>query len=142
MRHWLDFNQKRSKKMAGYYVDIEKRTRENAYFREVLFTGALSQLVVMSLQPGEETGLKTHPATDQFIRVEEGEGKAILQGAEYKLRDGSAIIIPAGTDHNIINTCSKKALKLYTIYTPPEHPRGMICKTKADAGTYEDEHHA
>ena len=128
--------------MVGYYVDIEKRTRENDYFREVLFTGHLSQLVVMSLQPGEEIGLETHPETDQFIRVEEGEGKAILHGEEYHLKDGSAIVIPAGTEHNIINTSSKKALNLYTIYTPPEHPRGTIHKTKADAETYEDEHHA
>jgi len=142
MRHWSDLNQKRSKKMAGYYVDIEKRTRQNDYFREVLFTGPLSQLVVMSLQPGEEIGLEIHPETDQFIRVEEGEGKAILHGTEYKLKDGSAIVIPAGTEHNIINTSSKKALKLYTIYTPPDHPRGTIHKTKADAETYEDEHHA
>lgn len=128
--------------MAGYYVDIEKRTRENDYFREVLFTGPLSQLVVMSLQPGEEIGLEIHLETDQFIRVEEGEGKAILHDTEYKLKDGSAIIIPAGTEHNLINTSSQKALRLYTIYTPPEHPRGTIHKTRADAETREDEHHA
>ena len=128
--------------MAGYYVDIEKRTQENDYFREVLFTGPLSQLVVMSLLPGEEIGLDTHPETDQFIRVEEGKGKAILDSQEYVLKDGSAIIIPAGTEHNIINASSKWALKLYTICTPPEHPRGMIHKTKADAETYKDEYHA
>ena len=128
--------------MAGYYVDIEKRTRENDYFREVLFTGPLSQLVVMSLQPGEEIGLEIHPETDQFIRVEEGEGKAILHGTEYKLKDGSAIIIPAGTEHNIINTSSQKALKLYTLYSPPEHPRDTIHKTRADAETDQDEHQA
>lgn len=126
--------------MAGYYVDIEKRARENDYFREVLFTGPLSQLVVMSLQPGEEIGLEIHLENDQFIRVEEGRGKAILAGEEYHLQEGSAIIIPAGTEHNIINTSSKKALKLYTLYTPPQHPRGTIHKTRADAETYEDEH--
>lgn len=128
--------------MAGFYVDIEKRTRENDYFREVLFTTPLSQLVVMSLQPGEEIGLEVHSETDQFIRVEEGEGKVSLHGAEYELRDGSAIVIPAGTEHNIINTSPKKALKLYTIYTPPNHPGGTIHETKADAETSEDQHHA
>jgi mannose-6-phosphate isomerase-like protein (cupin superfamily) len=125
--------------MAGYYVDIEKRTKENDYFREVLFTGPLSQLVVMSLNPGEDIGLETHLETDQFIRVEEGKGKAILEGQEYPLKAGLAIAIPAGTEHNIINTSPKDALKLYTIYTPPEHPHGIIHKTKADAATYDDE---
>jgi mannose-6-phosphate isomerase-like protein (cupin superfamily) len=127
--------------MAGYYVNIEKRTQKNDYFREVLFTGPRSQLVVMALQPGEDIGLETHPETDQFIRVEEGKGKAILQGEEYKLKEGSAIIIPAGTEHNVINTSSKKALKLYTIYTPPEHPSGTTHKTKADAEAYKEELH-
>jgi mannose-6-phosphate isomerase-like protein (cupin superfamily) len=125
--------------MVGYHVDIEKKTEENEYFREVLFTGPLSQLVVMSLQPGEEIGLETHGDTDQFIRVEEGHGKAILDGQEYKLEDGSAIVIPAGTEHNVINTSSKEALKLYTIYTPPEHADGTIHKTKAEADAAE--HH-
>ena len=125
--------------MTGYYVDIEIRTKENDYFREVLFTGPLSQLVVMSLDPGEDIGLETHLETDQFIRVEEGKGKAILDGQEYPLKNGTAIAIPAGTEHNIINTSPRDALKLYTIYTPPEHPHGTIHKTKADAETYEDE---
>lgn len=128
--------------MAGFYVNIETRTKENDYFREVLFTGPLSQLVVMSLQPGEEIGLETHLETDQFVRVEEGKGKAILASQEYQLKEGSAIVIPAGTEHNIINTSSKKALKLYTIYAPPEHPRGAIHKTKADAEAHEDKYHA
>ena len=128
--------------MVGYYVDIEERTRDNDYFREVLFTGHRSQLVVMSLQPGEEIGLETHPETDQFIHVKEGYGKAILDGEEYRLEDGSAIVIPAGTEHNIINSSSKNALKLYTIYAQPQHPRGAIHKTKADAESYEDKHHA
>lgn len=128
--------------MAGYHTDIEKKTEKNEYFREVLFTTRLSQLVVMSLKPGEDIGLETHGDTDQFIRVEEGEGKAVLDGQEYKLEDGSAIVIPAGTEHNVINTSSKEALKLYTIYTPPEHPDGTIHKTKAEAEAYEREHHA
>jgi mannose-6-phosphate isomerase-like protein (cupin superfamily) len=125
--------------MAGYHVDIEKKTEENDYFREVLFTGPLSQLVVMSLKPGEEIGLETHGDIDQFIRVEEGHGKALLDGQEYRLEDGSAIVIPAGTEHNVINTSATEALKLYTIYTPPEHPDGTIHKTKAEADAAE--HH-
>lgn len=127
--------------MAGYHTDIEKKTLANDYFREVLFTGPLSQLVVMALKPGEEIGLETHAKTDQFIRIEGGEGKAVLDGEEYDLKDGSAVVIPAGTEHNVINTSSTKALKLYSIYTPPEHPDGTIHKTKAEAEAYEREHH-
>ena len=127
--------------MAGYHTDIEKKTEENEYFREVLFTGPHSQLVVMALKPGEDIGLETHAGTDQFIRVESGKGQAILDGKEYKLEDGSAVVIPAGTEHNVINTSSTEALKLYTIYTPPEHPDGAIHKTKAEAEAYEREHH-
>ena len=128
--------------MAGYHVDIEKKTEKNDYFREVLFTGPHSQLVVMSLNVGEDIGLETHPDTDQFIRIEEGKGKAVLDGEEFELEDGSAIVIPAGTQHNVINISSKKALKLYTVYTPPEHPDGTIHKTKAEAEAAEKEHHS
>ena len=127
--------------MAGYHTDIEKKSLENEYFREVLFTGPHSQLVVMALKPGEDIGRETHPDTDQFIRVEAGQGKAVLDGQEYRLEDGSAVVIPAGTEHNIINTSGTEALKLYTIYTPPEHPDGTIHKTKAEAEAYEREHH-
>lgn len=118
--------------MAGYYVDIEKRTRENKNFREVLFTGQLIQLVVMSLKPGEEIGLETYLDTDQFIGVEDGNGKAILDGLEYELRAGLAIIIPTGTEYNIINTSTTQALKLSTVYIPPDHAEGTIHKTKAE----------
>jgi len=127
--------------MAGYHTDIEKKTLENEFFREVLFTGPLSQLVVMALKPGEDIGLETHGDVDQFIRVEAGKGKAILDGDEYELQDGSAIVIPAGTEHNVLNTSSTDVLKLYTIYTPPEHPDGTVHKTKAEADAYEREHH-
>lgn len=127
--------------MAGYHTDIERKTGENDYFREVLYTGPHSQLVVMSLKPGEDIGRETHPDTDQFIRVEEGTGKAILDGEEFALEDGSAIVIPAGTEHNVINTSSTEAFKLYTVYTPPEHPDGTIHKTKAEAEAYERERH-
>lgn len=127
--------------MTGYHTDIEKKSLENDFFREVLFTGPHSQLVVMALKPGEEIGQETHPDTDQFIRVEAGEGKAILDGQEYMLADGSAIVIPAGAEHNVINTSSVEPLKLYTVYTPPEHPDGTVHPTKADADAYEREHH-
>ncbi|MCL5428174.1 MAG: cupin domain-containing protein [Chloroflexi bacterium] len=126
--------------MAGYHVDLEKKTEKNEYFREVLFTGPHSQLVVMSLKVGEDIGLETHPETDQFIRIEEGKGKAILNEEEFELEDGSAIVIPAGTKHNVINTSSKKPLKLYTLYSPPEHPDGTVHKKKAEAEAAEHTH--
>lgn len=119
--------------MSGYHVDIEKKTEDNEYFREVLFTGPHSQLVVMALQPGEDIGLETHPHTDQFIRIESGRGKAKIGGQEFALKSGSAIVIPAGAQHNVTNTSATKQLKLYTVYTPPEHPDGTIHKTKAEA---------
>ncbi len=127
--------------MAGYLTNIEKKTLENTKFREVLFTGPHAQLVVMALRPGEDIGLETHADVDQFIRVEAGRGTAILDGKEQALEDGSAVVIPAGTKHNIINTSRSEALKLYTIYSPPEHPDGTIHKTKAEAEAYEREHH-
>jgi mannose-6-phosphate isomerase-like protein (cupin superfamily) len=127
--------------MSGYHTDIEKKSLENDFFREVLFTGPHSQLVVMSLKPGEDIGQETHAGTDQFIRVEAGTGKAVLDGQEYELADGSALVIPAGTKHNVINTSSTEPLKLYTLYTPPEHPDGTVHKTKAEADAYEREHH-
>lgn len=127
--------------MSGYVTNIEKRSLENGYFREVLFTAPHSQLVVMSIGPGEEIGLETHDDRDQFIRVEAGTGKAILNGEENDLADGSAVVIPAGTEHNIINSSQVDALKLYTIYSPPEHPDGTIHKNKAEAEAYEKEHH-
>ena len=127
--------------MSGYHTNIERKTEKNDYFREVLFTGPHSQLVVMALKPGEDIGLETHPDTDQFIRVEEGIGRAVIGGQAYQLEDGSAIVIPAGAEHNVINTAVDETLKLYTVYTPPEHPDGTVHKTKAEAEAYEREHH-
>lgn len=126
---------------AGYVTDIETRSLDNEFFREVLFTATHVQLVVMSLRPGEEIGLETHEDVDQFIRVESGNGKALLNGKEHDLEDGSAVVIPAGTEHNIINTSQEEALKLYTLYSPPEHPDGTLHKDKAEADAYEREHH-
>lgn len=127
--------------MAGYSVNIEDRTQKNNAFREVLFTGPNSQLVVMALKPGEDIGVETHDDVDQFIRVESGTGKAVLDGKEHKLEDGTAVVIPAGTEHNIINTSQNEPMKLYTVYTPPEHPDGTVHKTKAEADAYEREKH-
>lgn len=126
--------------MSGYFTDIEKKTLENNYFREVLFTGPFSQLVVMALQAGEEIGTETHDDVDQFIRVEAGQGKAILDGEEIELADGTAVVIPAGTEHNVVNISATEALKLYTIYTPAEHPDGTVHKTKAEADAAEHHH--
>lgn len=119
--------------MSGYIVNIEEKTLQNENFREVLFTGPHSQLVVMSLLPNEDIGMETHENIDQFLRVESGEGKAVLNGEEHLISDGSAIVVPAGTEHNIINTSSDKKLKLYTIYSPPNHKDKTIHQTKADA---------
>jgi mannose-6-phosphate isomerase-like protein (cupin superfamily) len=127
--------------MAGYVTDIERRTLENEYFREVLFTAPHSQLVVMSLRPGEEIGMETHDDVDQFIRFEAGKGKVVLNGREQAVEDGSAVVIPAGTGHNVVNTSASEALKLYSIYTPPEHPDGTVHRTKAEAEEYEKTHH-
>lgn len=126
--------------MSGYSIDIEKKTVDNTYFREVLFTAPNLQLVVMTLKPGEEIGMETHDKGDQFFRVEAGEGEAILDGKTHKLTDGSIVIIPEKVEHNIINTSADKDLKVYTIYTPPEHRDGVVHKTKAEADA-DDEHY-
>ena len=127
--------------MAGYVDNIEKKSLENKYFREVLFTGPHSQLVVMSIAPGDDIGMETHKDVDQFFRIEAGIGRAVLNGKEYDLEDGSAVVIPAGTKHNIINRSKSKPLKVYTIYSPPNHPDGTIHKDKAEALANEKEHH-
>ena len=118
--------------MKGYVVNIEEKTIANSYFRQVLFTTDKSQLVIMALKTGEEIGLETHAEHDQFIRVEKGTGKALLDGVEYELMDGSAVVVPAGVEHNLINTGSEE-MKLYTLYTPPEHADGTVHQTKAEA---------
>ncbi|MBU1033121.1 MAG: cupin domain-containing protein [Patescibacteria group bacterium] len=125
--------------MSGFNINIEKKTLDNENFREVLFTAKNSQLVIMALQPGEEIGMETHPDHDQFIRVEAGVGKAFIGGEESELEDGSAIVIPAGAEHNVINTSETDKMKLYTIYSPPEHANGTIHATKAEADA--SEHH-
>lgn len=124
--------------MKGYVINIEKATIENTYFRKVLYTAKNMQLVLMSLKPGEDIGEEIHQL-DQFIRIESGEGKAILNGIVHMISDGFSIIVPAGTKHNLINTSSSKPLKIYTLYAPPNHLDGTIHKTKAD-GEKDEEH--
>lgn len=128
--------------MRGYCDNIEKITTSNQNFRQVLFTGSYCQLVVMSLKPGEEIGLEVHENLDQFFRFEEGEGKVIIDGEEFSVRDGFAVIVPAGAQHNVINTSQNKNLKFYTIYSPPNHPPGTIHRTKKEAEEYEKEEHS
>jgi mannose-6-phosphate isomerase-like protein (cupin superfamily) len=125
---------KETKIMIEYVGPIEKLTLENTYFRQVLFTGPHSQLVVMCLRPGEDIGDEVHPHVDQFFRIEKGEAKFVLnEKEEHSVRDGDAVVVPAGTYHNVINTSKTLELKLYTIYSPPNHPDGTVNKTKADA---------
>lgn len=119
--------------MHGFVTNIERDTIANNDFRRVLFTGPNTQLVLMTLQPGEEIGLETHGEHDQFIRVEEGQGVVRLGGEESVLRDGSAVVIPAGVEHNVVNTSDDAPLRLYTLYSPPEHPDGTVHRTKQEA---------
>jgi mannose-6-phosphate isomerase-like protein (cupin superfamily) len=117
---------------AGYVTNIEQDTRANEDYRRVVFTGRNAQLVLMTLRPGEEIGREVHNGHDQFIRVEAGRGLAVLAGKEHALSDGVAVVIPAGVEHNVINTSADSPLRLYTLYSPPEHPEGTVHRTKRD----------
>jgi mannose-6-phosphate isomerase-like protein (cupin superfamily) len=120
--------------MTGYVGAIEKKTMKNKYFRQVLFTGKHCQLVVMSLKVGEEIGNEVHAEVDQFFRIEEGKAKFVFNGSEeHVVRAGDAVVVPAGTFHNVINASKKNPLKLYTVYSPPNHPDGTVHKTKKEA---------
>ncbi|MBL7045021.1 MAG: cupin domain-containing protein [Parcubacteria group bacterium] len=116
--------------MKGYTTNIEKETLENEDYRRVLYTAKNSQLVLMNIKPGDEIGEEVHEL-DQFLRFEAGNGKAVLDGVEREVSDGIAVVVPAGAKHNFINTGSVD-LKLYTVYSPPEHKDGVVEKTKAD----------
>ena len=117
--------------MKGYVQNIEKAAERNTTFRTVLYTAKNCQLVMMSLMPGEDIGAEVHKL-DQFFRIEEGEGKAVLDGIEHRIKPGFAILVPAGTHHNIING-SSGSMKLYTLYAPPNHRDGVVHATKTDA---------
>jgi len=119
--------------MKGYHLNIEKETLENNNFRKVLYTSKNSQLVLMSLKPKEEIGMEVHEENDQFFRFEKGQGKVIIDGNEYEVRDGSAIVVPQGAQHNVINTSETEDLKFYTIYSPPHHQDQIIRATKKEA---------
>lgn len=119
--------------MKGFYGNIEDLTVENKNFREVLYSGNHLQLVLMSLLPGEDIGVEIHPDNDQFFRFEEGEGKVIIDENEYVVGEDDVVVIPAGAEHNIINTSDSEALKLYTIYGPAHHKDGIVRETKAIA---------
>lgn len=125
--------------MKWYVASIETLTLSNNFFRKVLFTSKLCQLVVMSLEPSQDIGMEIHSDNDQFIRCEKGEGKCIIDDHEYHIEDGFAIIIPAWAKHNIINTSSSDYLKLYTLYSPPHHKDGTVHKTKSEAENSEEE---
>lgn len=120
--------------MIEYVGPIEEQTLENNFFRHVLYTGKYAQLVVMSLNPGEDIGDEVHPNVDQFFRIEKGEATFVFNENQMRqAKDGDAVVVPAGTFHNVINTSSSMPLKLYTIYSPPNHPEGTVHKTKVEA---------
>jgi mannose-6-phosphate isomerase-like protein (cupin superfamily) len=131
--------------MTGYFGPIEEQALSNKNFRTVIYTGKHCQLVLMCLQPGEEIGNEVHPNVDQFFRIEEGDARFILDNGaeEHIVHSNGAAIVPAGTFHNIINNSKTALLKLYTVYSPPNHPDGTIHKTKAEADYAEEhEHHS
>ena len=125
--------------MKGYYTNIEKDTLENNNFRKVLYTSKQSQLVLMSLKPGEDIGMEIHPENDQFFRFEKGQGKVIIDGNEHEVGDGSAVVVPIGAEHNVINVSQTEDLKLYTIYSPAHHKDGIIRLTKEEAEANEED---
>ncbi|MBD3329421.1 cupin domain-containing protein [Candidatus Dojkabacteria bacterium] len=126
--------------MKSFHSEIEEETLQNSNFRKVLFTANYMQLVVMNLKPGEDIGMEVHDTVDQFIRVEAGEGKAVLDGEEIPLKDGTAVVVTAGTEHNIVNTSKSEDMKLYTIYSPSNHPDGTVHVSREEAMAAEDEH--
>lgn len=125
--------------MKGFVANIEQETLNNSNFRRVLYTGKHTQLVLMNIVPNGEIGLETHAENDQFFRFEAGKGKVVIDGNEYEVGDGSAIIVPAGAEHNVINTSSTEDLKLYTLYSPPHHKDGIVRATREEAEANDQE---
>lgn len=125
--------------MRGYNDNIEKLTVDNSNFRQVLYTGKHTQLVLMSLAPGEEIGQEVHSENDQFFRFEAGQGRVVIDDNQYDVADGSAVIVPAGASHNVINTSDSESLKLYTLYSPSHHKDGIVRATKAEAEANDEE---
>jgi mannose-6-phosphate isomerase-like protein (cupin superfamily) len=127
--------------MKGYYTHIEKDTLKNNNFRQVIYTGKFTQLVLMCLKPMEEIGAEVHKKVDQFFRFEAGKGKVVIDDNEYIVKDGDAVIVPAGSKHNVMNISKTENLKICTLYSPPNHPDGTIHKNKKEADEYEKHHH-
>lgn len=125
--------------MKGYKDNIKKLTIENTNFRKVLYTSSHSQLVLMSLLPKQDIGLEVHEDNDQFFRFESGVGQVVIDGNEYDVKDGDAVVVPAGAEHNVINVSETESLKLYTIYSPAHHKDGIIRATKEEAMSNEAE---
>lgn len=125
--------------MKGFNQNIEQATLENTNFRKVLYTAKHTQLVLMCLQPNEEIGMEVHTENDQFFRFEKGQGKVLIDGHESTVQDGSAVIVPAGAEHNVMNTSATEPLKLYTLYSPAHHKDGIVRATKAEAMANEAE---
>jgi len=125
--------------MKGFNANIEKETLANKNFRKILYTAKHCQLVLMSLKPKEEIGMEVHPDNDQFFRFEKGQGEVFIDGHKYKVTDGSAIIVPCGAQHNVVNTSAKEDLKMYTIYSPAHHMDGIVRATKAEAEKKEND---
>jgi len=125
--------------MKGFKSNIEQDTLDNDNFRKVLYTGKHTQLVLMTLVPGEEIGLETHKENDQFLRFEGGSGKVFIDDSEYEVSDGDAVIVPAGAKHNVVNVSDSETLNLYTIYSPPHHKDGIVRKTKEEAESNDEE---
>jgi len=119
--------------MKGFNDNIEELALENDNFRKVLYTAPHSQLVLMSLKPNEDIGLEVHEDNDQFFRFESGQGRVIIDGNEYEVKDGSAIVVPAGAEHNVVNRSGSESLRMYTIYSPAHHKDGVVRATKAEA---------
>jgi mannose-6-phosphate isomerase-like protein (cupin superfamily) len=131
--------EKQFMKADGFVEDIEEMTNSNEDFRRVLYTGKHSQLVLMKLKPGEEIGEEVHEGTDQFFRVDSGMGMVIIDGKKYSINDGAGIVVPAGAKHNVVNVSKDKDLKLYTIYSPPEHQDQIVRQTKEEAEQKKEE---
>ena len=125
--------------MKGYVINIEEATKENNNFRKVLYTAKHSQLVLMSLKPGEEIGMEVHTDNDQFFRVDQGRGKVVIDGNEYEIQDGFAVVVPAGANHNVINVSADEPLNLYTIYSPAHHQDNVVHQTKEQAEADDEE---
>ena len=127
-----EYSPENEEEAAGFHVDIETETVENDNFRKVLFTTAKTQLVLMSLNPGEEIGMEVHDG-DQFFRFEAGQGQVIIDDKEYSVSDGDSVVVPEGANHNVINTSLTDDLKLYALYSPPQHDDGTIDETKPES---------